>query len=85
MTYAINLVCQHMYSPSFIHMHDVKHTLRYIKGTINFGIRLLYQSSLIFMGFLMLTRQVIPTYQQRSTVRSSDPTMYLKVLKSIPQ
>lgn len=38
LTFSINLLTQFMYSPSIIHEQAVKRVLRYLKGTIHFGI-----------------------------------------------
>ncbi|XP_020675535.1 uncharacterized protein LOC110094611, partial [Dendrobium catenatum] len=37
-TYAVNVLCQNMHNPAQEHMHMLKKLLRYIKGTVNFGI-----------------------------------------------
>lgn len=36
--FAVNLACQHMYSPKYSHFVAVKRILRYIKGSINQGL-----------------------------------------------
>lgn len=40
-----------MHSPNLIYEQFVKHILRYVKGTINFGIRMLFQSTMHLYGF----------------------------------
>ncbi|CAM8968939.1 unnamed protein product [Rhodiola kirilowii] len=37
-SYAVNCVCQFMHNPTDIHWYDVKHILRYFKGTIDSGL-----------------------------------------------
>lgn len=49
LTYAINLVSHFMHSPNLIYEQSVKHILRY--RTINFGIRILSQSTMHLYGF----------------------------------
>lgn len=55
LTRAVNLVCQFMHAPYAPHLQAVKHILRYIKGTVNHGIRILSNSSMSIYGFVMLT------------------------------
>lgn len=50
LTYAVNLVCQQM-QPSFSNLQAVKCILRYVKGTINFEIRILSYSFMHLYGF----------------------------------
>lgn len=73
-----------MHLPSFIHMLTVKHTLRYIKGAVNFHYRPIFKVLSVSMGFMMLIGQVvrIPVDQQRGIACSSNPTVSIKVLKS---
>ncbi|XP_019198070.1 PREDICTED: uncharacterized protein LOC109191846 [Ipomoea nil] len=40
LSYAVNRLCQHMHSPSTDHWAMVKWVLRYIKGTLDYGLRL---------------------------------------------
>lgn len=40
-----------MHSPTLPHEQAVKRVLRYVKGTVDFGIRVLSQSSLDLYGF----------------------------------
>lgn len=50
-THAVNRVCQHFQNPTKAYLHAVKRILRYLKGTIDYGIRFLSQSSLTLYGF----------------------------------
>ena len=38
--YAVQQVCLHMHAPRDVHLTMLKHTLRYVKGTINLGVQL---------------------------------------------
>lgn len=38
--YAVNRVCQYMHSPTDDHWKDVKRILRYLKGTLHYGLSL---------------------------------------------
>ena len=38
LAFAVNQVCQYMHSPRTIHLQAVKRILRYLKGTVDFGI-----------------------------------------------
>ncbi|GKV35118.1 hypothetical protein SLEP1_g43432 [Rubroshorea leprosula] len=49
--HAMNRVCQFMQQPTFAHMRQVKHILRYIKGTIHHGLRFSSHSTLSLTGF----------------------------------
>jgi hypothetical protein len=51
LTHAVNLVCQFMHQPSASHFQAVKCILRYLQGTLDYGLRLLYWSSLSLYGF----------------------------------
>uniref|UniRef100_A0A2N9F269 Reverse transcriptase Ty1/copia-type domain-containing protein n=1 Tax=Fagus sylvatica TaxID=28930 RepID=A0A2N9F269_FAGSY len=51
LTHAINLVCQFMHQPGASHFQAVKRILRYLQGTLDYGLRLLSQSSLSLYGF----------------------------------
>ncbi|CAN6686987.1 unnamed protein product [Malus baccata var. baccata] len=38
LAFAVNQVCQHMHSPRTVHLQAVKQILRYLKGTLHFGL-----------------------------------------------
>ncbi|XP_028550845.1 uncharacterized protein LOC114579668 [Dendrobium catenatum] len=38
--FATNYICQHMHNPINMNFQDLKHLLRYIKDTINYGLRI---------------------------------------------
>ncbi|XP_031106171.1 uncharacterized protein LOC116010800 [Ipomoea triloba] len=40
LSYAINLLCQHMHTPTVAHWAQLKRVLRYVKGTLHYGLRL---------------------------------------------
>ncbi|XP_042958098.1 uncharacterized mitochondrial protein AtMg00810-like [Carya illinoinensis] len=40
LAYSVNTICQHMHSPSDEHFRAVKCILRYVKGTLHFGLNL---------------------------------------------
>ncbi|KAL9415390.1 hypothetical protein AB3S75_043642 [Citrus x aurantiifolia] len=44
-THAVNRVCQHFQNPTKADLRAVKRILRYLKGTLDFGLRYLSQSS----------------------------------------
>lgn len=48
---AVNVVCQHMHAPTNAHFMMVKRILRYLKGTISMGLRILKDSSLALYAF----------------------------------
>jgi hypothetical protein len=50
-THAVNLVYQFMHQPGLSHLQAVKRILRYLQGTLHYGIRLLSRSSLNLYGF----------------------------------
>jgi hypothetical protein len=49
---AVNRVCQFLHSPSTTHWEWVKRILRYVKGTLNYGLKFIKSSSLIHSKFL---------------------------------
>ena len=51
LTHAVNLVCQFMHQPGTTHFQAVKRILRYLQGTLDYGIRLLSHSSLTLYSF----------------------------------
>uniref|UniRef100_A0A2N9I3R3 Reverse transcriptase Ty1/copia-type domain-containing protein n=1 Tax=Fagus sylvatica TaxID=28930 RepID=A0A2N9I3R3_FAGSY len=51
LTHAVNLVCQFMHQPGASHFQAVKRILRYLQGTLDYGLRLLSRSSLSLYGF----------------------------------
>jgi hypothetical protein len=51
LTHAVNLVCQFMHQPGLSHLQAVKCILRYLHGTLHYGIRLLSRSPLNLYGF----------------------------------
>jgi hypothetical protein len=51
LTHAVNMVCQFMHQPGASHFQAVKRILRYLQGTLDYGLRLLSRSSLSLYGF----------------------------------
>ncbi|GKV41335.1 hypothetical protein SLEP1_g48881 [Rubroshorea leprosula] len=51
LSYAINTACQSMHSPTVGSFQLVKRILRYVKGTIDYGLHLLKDSSLDLYGY----------------------------------
>uniref|UniRef100_A0A2N9IC37 Reverse transcriptase Ty1/copia-type domain-containing protein n=1 Tax=Fagus sylvatica TaxID=28930 RepID=A0A2N9IC37_FAGSY len=51
LTHAVNLVCQFMHQPGASHFQAVKRILRYLQGTLDYGLRLFSRSSLSLYGF----------------------------------
>ncbi|GKU90849.1 hypothetical protein SLEP1_g4793 [Rubroshorea leprosula] len=49
--FAVNKVCQFMQQPTFAHLRQVKHILRYIKGTLHHGLSFYSSSTLSLTGF----------------------------------
>ncbi|XP_071714827.1 uncharacterized mitochondrial protein AtMg00810-like [Rutidosis leptorrhynchoides] len=44
-SYAVQQICLHMHSPHEAHMHALKRIIRYIKGTISFGLHITKSAS----------------------------------------
>jgi hypothetical protein len=38
LAYSVNQLCQHMHTPTSVHWTAAKHVLRYLKGTVDFGL-----------------------------------------------
>ncbi len=51
LTHAVNLVCQFRHQPGASHFQAVKHILRYLQGTLDYGFQLLSRSFLSLYGF----------------------------------
>jgi hypothetical protein len=51
LSYAVNRVCQFMHQPLESHWKVVKRILRYLKGTIDFGLHLQKDSNLSLVGY----------------------------------
>ena len=49
--HSVNKACQHFQAPTESDLRAIKRILRYLKGTIDYGIRFLKQSSLRLIGF----------------------------------
>lgn len=49
---AINLVCQFMQNPNIYHYQTMKRILHYLTGIVDFGLRIVAQSSSNLYGFL---------------------------------
>ncbi|KAH9656592.1 retrovirus-related pol polyprotein from transposon RE1 [Citrus sinensis] len=64
--HAVNKVCQKFQQPTKANLQAVKRILRYLKGTLNFGLRYLKQSSLTLYGFSYSDRASCPL-TRRST------------------
>jgi hypothetical protein len=50
-SFAVNRVCQFLHGPTTVHWEWVKGILRYVKGTVRYGLRLIKSSSLTLSGF----------------------------------
>jgi len=50
-THAVNLASQFMQNPNRAHLQGVKRILRYIKGSLHFGLRLISQSPCRLFGY----------------------------------
>lgn len=50
-SFVVNKVCQFLHAPSLIHWSAVKIILRYVKGTINFGLRIKKSTSMLVSAF----------------------------------
>jgi histone deacetylase 1/2 len=51
LSFAVNKVCQFLHSPSLVHWGLVKRILRYVKGTIELGLRINKCTSTLISGF----------------------------------
>jgi hypothetical protein len=50
-SFSVNRVCQYMSSPTTTHWVAVKHILRYLRDTINFGLRFTKSNSMLISAF----------------------------------
>jgi hypothetical protein len=51
LTFSVNKVCQYLHAPNTLHYTTVKRILRYVKGTIDLGLRITRSSSMLISGF----------------------------------
>ncbi|XP_055962301.1 uncharacterized mitochondrial protein AtMg00810-like [Mercurialis annua] len=65
--HAVNKVCQTLQNPTFGDMKAVKRILRYLKGTLHFGISFLKHSSLSLYGFCDADWAGCPTTRRSTT------------------
>ncbi|XP_040935304.1 uncharacterized mitochondrial protein AtMg00810-like [Gossypium hirsutum] len=49
--YAVNKVCQFMHKPSDLHFKAVKRILRYLQGTLNYGLKFVRLSKFLLEGY----------------------------------
>jgi histone deacetylase 1/2 len=50
-SFAVNKVCQFLHAPTLLHWSAVKRILRYVQGTLNFGLKIRKSASTIVSGF----------------------------------
>jgi hypothetical protein len=50
--YAVNALSQFMCEPKHIHMVVVKHVLRYVRGTISYGLKYTFSGGVMLHGFI---------------------------------
>lgn len=82
-THAVNLVCQFMAAPNASHYKAIKRMLRYLKGIIDYGLRIVAQSSINLYGFSYadwvgcpLTRRFTNDYWGKLHLLGSQDTTY---------
>jgi hypothetical protein len=51
LTFSVNKVCQYLHALNTLHYTAVKRILRYVKGTIDLGLRITRSSSMLINGF----------------------------------
>jgi hypothetical protein len=51
LAFSVNKVCQYLHAPTTLHLTAVKCILRYVKGTIDLGLRITRSSSMVVSGF----------------------------------
>jgi len=49
--FAVNKVCQYLHAPTTVHWSAVKRILRYVRGTMNLGLRIGNSKNMIVSGF----------------------------------
>lgn len=50
-SFSINKICQFLHCPTMVHFAAVKRILRYIKGTLNVGLKIRKTSSMLLSAF----------------------------------
>jgi hypothetical protein len=51
LAYFVNKVCQYLHSPTTLHLTAVKRISRFVKGTVDLGMKIMKSSSLVVSGF----------------------------------
>jgi hypothetical protein len=51
LAFSVNKVCQYLHAPTTLHLVAVKRILRFVKGTINLGLRIVKDPSMVVSGF----------------------------------
>jgi hypothetical protein len=51
LAFSVNKVCQYLHAPTTLHLVAVKRILRFVKGTINLGLRIVKNPSMVVSGF----------------------------------
>lgn len=59
LSYAVNQVSQFLHAPMVDHFNAVKRILRYVKGTLSYGLSFSHASSPSILGYLMLSGHVV--------------------------
>ncbi|XP_019157740.1 PREDICTED: uncharacterized protein LOC109154394 [Ipomoea nil] len=83
LSFAVNRVCQHMHSPTTEHWAMLKRVLRYVKGTLHFGLFICRSSSVAIHAFSdsdwagdPADRKSTSGFAQRTVARSSTEAEY---------
>jgi hypothetical protein len=69
-SYTVQQICLHMHAPRMSHLALVKHVLRYVRGTLNFGLHLRASSSTSRTSHLAARTRVDPCRATASTMET---------------
>ncbi|GKE00598.1 ribonuclease H-like domain-containing protein [Tanacetum coccineum] len=73
--YAVQHVCLHMHDPQEPHLYALKRILRYVQGTLNYGLQLFSSSTTDFVAYSFADWVGCPTTRRSTSEYCCQPTL----------